>query len=103
MTDDLPPRVKAAEELQHFRDMLAASSIGQEREVIEQHRRERQALPDRWVSLRRIDLIGLLEIYRDAREVRNEDHDDALDRVLAEVDFEPNQDDLIEQREANPS
>lgn len=65
---------------------------------VERFRHTQQALPDRWVSLRRVDFIGLIELYRERREVYNEDHDDALDHLLAEVDFEPNQDDLFERR-----
>jgi hypothetical protein len=97
---DLPPRVQAAEDRQRFRDMLAKSSLGEPDVVaaVEQFRREREALPDRWVSLRRVDFIGLIELYRERREVHNEDHDDALDHLLAEVDFEPNQDDLFDRR-----
>lgn len=98
--DNLPPRVKAAEDRQHFRDKLSKSSLGEPDVVaaVEQFRRETQALPDRWVSLRRVDFIGLIELYRERREVHNEDHDDALDYLLAEVDFEPNQDDLFDRR-----
>lgn len=62
--------------------------------AIERYQWRAKALPDRWISLRRLDFISLLETYRERREVYNEDHDDALDHVLAEVDFEPNQDDL---------
>lgn len=98
--DRPPPRVQAAEDRLRFRDMLSKSSLGEADVVaaVEQFRREREALPDRWVSLRRVDFIGLIELYRERREVHNEDHDDALDYLLAEVDFEPNQDDLFDRR-----
>lgn len=77
--DALPPRVKVAEDRVRVRDIA--------------HSRLRSAaLPDRWATLREKDLIGLFEMYRDLREI--EGHDDALQRVLIEVDFEPSQGDL---------
>lgn len=65
--------------------------------LIERGRWRDRALPDRWVSLRRVDLIGLFEEYRDRRGQHGEDHEAALEHVLAEVDFEPNQGDVDEE------
>jgi hypothetical protein len=92
--NDLPPRVKAAEDRARFRDLLGASSLGtpDAKAHIEHFRRMSAVLPDRWVTLREKDLIGLFEMYRDLREI--ESHDDALQRVLTEVDFEPSRGDL---------
>lgn len=92
--DALPPRVKAAEDRARFREMLGASSLGtpDEQAHIAHSRLRSAALPDRWVTLREKDLIGLFEMYRDLREI--EGHDDALQRVLIEVDFDPSQSDL---------
>lgn len=94
MTNNLPPRVKAAEERARFRELLDASSLGapDAKAHIEHSRRMSAALPDRWVTLREKDLVGLFEMYRDLREV--EGHNDALQRVLTEVDFELSRGDL---------
>lgn len=94
MADDLPLRVKAAEERARFRELLDASSLGTSdvKAHVEHSRRLSAALPDRWVTLREKDLIGLFDMYHDLREI--EGHDDALQRVLTEVDFEPSRGDL---------
>jgi hypothetical protein len=94
MTADLPPRVAAAEDRARFREMLDASGLGSPgaKSLIAYSRYRSAALPDRWVTLREKDLIALFEMYRDLREI--EGHDDALQRVLLEVDFEPSQSDL---------
>ena len=65
--------------------------------LAERFRWRARALPDRWISLRRVDFINLVEVYRHRREVYREDHDTALEHVLAEIEFEPNQDDVDEQ------
>jgi hypothetical protein len=92
MTADLPPR--AAEARARPRKMLDASSLGASdvQARIARSRLRSAALPDRWVTLREKDLIALFEMYRDLREI--ECHDDALQRVLIGVDFDPSQSDL---------
>jgi len=64
---------------------------------VEYWRWRARALPDRWISLRRVDFVNLLEVYRQRREVHREDHEAALERVLAEVEYEPNQGDVDEE------
>ena len=65
--------------------------------LVERFRWRARALPDRWISLRRVDFINLVEVYRNRREVHREDHDTALEYVLAEIEYEPNQEDLDEE------
>lgn len=102
MPDDL--RLRLTDYLTHMeppRAVLvngAAKVLADDAVKVERFRHTQKALPDRWLSLRRVDFIGLIELYREHREVHNEDHDDALDHLLAEVDFEPNQDDLFDRR-----
>lgn len=94
MADPIPRRVFEAEQRTEFREMLAASSLGDPdvQAATAQGRRVSEALPDRWMRV--ADLPGLLGMYRDRREVWREDHSAALAYVLCEVDYEPSQDDL---------
>jgi hypothetical protein len=91
MNDDLPSRVKAAEDRARFRDLLDRSSLGDPdvKAHIEHSRRHSRALPDRWVQLREVDLRCLLDFYAVRREGLGENHETAVAHVLADVDFEP--------------
>lgn len=93
---DLPPRVVAAEQRAHFRELLANSSLGdpEAQAAIARCRRQSAALPDQW--MRKADLPAMLGVYQDRRETWGEDHNTAVAYVLSEVDYEPSQDDLSE-------
>ena len=98
------PRVKAVDGVVHIpAESMADALLPFIQEEIddavkaEYWRWRARALPDRWISLRRVDFINLVEVYRNRREVHREDHDTALEYVLAEIEYEPNQEDLDEE------
>lgn len=93
---EIAERVSTAEQRAEFRKLLDKSSLGapDAKAAIARTYREQQALPDRWTQLHATDLRQLFDLYRERREVWQESHELAVERVIAEVDFESDKGDV---------